>query len=183
MLQIFLISLILSLDALSVCIAGGIKSKSPKPGHALIIAAVFGSFQAVMPVFGWLVGEGMKLYIVAVDHWLAFILLSAVGLKMIQGGLSRKNKGQEEILNGKVLFLLGVVTSIDAFIIGITLSLAEIPFLLSVITIGAVTFILSFLGYLLGQKIGKLFGKKVELLGGALLLIIGAKILIEHLFA
>lgn len=182
-LQIFLISFSLAMDAFSVSIAGGMKSQTAKVAHALKIAAFFGIFQAVMPLIGWAIGEAMKGFITAIDHWVVFILLGIIGIKMIREALSNDKGEKKDILNTKTLLLLSIATSIDALIVGITLSLLKLPFFVSISTIGIVTFILSFLGFLFGKQIGAIFGKKVEILGGVALILIGLKILIEHLTA
>lgn len=169
------------MDALSVSATGGMRSQKAKLQHALKVAGFFGVFQAIMPVVGWSIGEVIKGFIFNVDHWIAFIILGILGIKMIHGALSNNLKEGKNILNTKTLLLLAIATSIDALIIGITLNLLKIPFLLSIITIGTVTFILSFLGFIFGKELRKLFGKKVEILGGVALIIIGLKILIEHL--
>ncbi|MBI2597227.1 manganese efflux pump [Candidatus Daviesbacteria bacterium] len=178
--QILLISFSLAIDAFSVSIAGGIKSQTSKIAHALKIALFFGIFQLVMPLIGLLISEAMKHYITTIDHWIAFILLGIIGIKMIHEA-SKNNDEKKEILDIKTLFILSIATSIDALIVGITLNLFKIPFVISIGIIGVVTFILSFLGFLFGKQIRKLFGKRVEILGGVCLIIIGLKILIEHL--
>jgi len=178
--QILLISFSLAMDAFSVSIAEGMKSQKGKITHALKVAVFFGMFQAIMPFIGWLIGEAMKGFVSSIGYWIAFILLGIIGLKMIHEALSSKDD-KKEILNTKILLMLSIATSIDALIVGITLGLFKIPFLISVITIGIVTFILSFLGFIFGKQIGRLFGKKVEILAGVILIIIGLKILIEHL--
>lgn len=179
-LQIFLISFGLAMDAFSVSIAGGMKSQAARVAHAVKIASFFGIFQAAMPVIGWLIAEAVREFIVAIDHWVAFILLGILGIKMIREALSNTGVERGYIFDTKTLLLLSVVTSIDALIVGITLSLLNTPFLASIIIIGTVTFILSFLGFLFGRRLGMLFGKKVEILGGAVLIFIGLKMLIEH---
>lgn len=179
--QIFIISFILALDAFSVSIAEGIKSQKAKAVHAVKISAFFGAFQAGMPVIGWFIGEALKGFIASVDHWIAFILLGVIGLKMIHEALNNTAEEKRGILNTKTLLLLSIATSIDALVIGITLSLLKIPFFVSITTIGVVTFILSFLGFIFGKQLGVMFGKKVEILGGVTLVLIALKILIEHL--
>lgn len=179
--QILLVSFSLALDAFSVSIAGGMKSKAVKVAAAAKVAAFFGIFQVVMPIFGWLIGETLKGFIASIDHWVAFILLGVIGIKMIREALSTDEEKKKNILDTKTLLLLSVATSIDALIVGITLNLLRIPFLFSIAAIGIVTFVLSFLGFLSGKYLGTMFGKKVEILGGVALIIIGSKILIEHL--
>jgi manganese efflux pump family protein len=179
-LQIFLIAFGLAMDAFSVSIAGGMKAQRAKTSDALKVALFFGVFQAVMPVFGWLVGQAAKGFIAGIDHWIAFILLGIIGIKMIREAFDDVNE-EKNILDTRTLLLLSVATSIDALIVGITLNLLDVPFFISIIVIGAVTFVLCFLGYLFGKRLGMLFEKKVEIIGGVVLIFIGLKILIEHL--
>jgi putative Mn2+ efflux pump MntP len=180
-LEIFFISLGLAMDAVSVSIAGGMKSQKAKIIHALKVAAFFGIFQAVMPVFGWLIGEATKGFISGIDHWVAFILLGIIGIKMIWEALNDSKMEKGNIFDTKTLLILSVATSIDALIVGITLNLLKTPFLISIAMIGTITFVLSFLGFLFGKQLGIFFGKKVGALGGIALILIGLKILIEHL--
>lgn len=169
------------MDSFSVSIAGGMRLQTGKVAHAIKVAAFFGGFQALMPFLGWLIGEALSELITAFGPWIAFILLGIIGAKMIREALSNNGIERKNILNTKTLLLLSVATSIDALIVGITLSLLEIPFIVAVSIIGIVTFILSFLGFLFGKKLGKVFSKEVEVFGGVILIIIGLKILIEHL--
>lgn len=182
LIEILIISVSLALDAVSVSIAGGLKSQQSKTIHAIKVAAFFGVFQAVMPLIGWYIGEMAKNLIQAVDHWVAFGLLTAIGIKMIHESLhNEENAEKKDILNNKTLIILSIATSIDALIVGVTIGLLQIPLLVSVSTIGIVTFILCFLGFIFGKQIGTLFGKRIEILGGIALIGIGIKILLEHL--
>jgi len=171
----------LSLDAFSVSIVGGMKVRGFKHLHALRTATFFGGFQALMPVIGWLIGEVLRGFITGIDHWIAFGLLGIIGVKMIQDSLSSDTGEKKNILEIKTLFLLAIATSIDALVVGITLSLIKIPFILSISIIGLVTFVVCFLGFLFGEKLGSRFGKRIEILGGLVLIGIGTKILLEHL--
>lgn len=179
-LQILFISFSLAMDAFGVSIAGGIKSKNPKIAHAVKVAAFFGLFQAAMPIIGWLIGQGAKDIITLAGHWIAFILLGFIGIKMIREA-SDANKVQGHIHHTGTLLMLSVATSIDALIIGVTLSFIKIPFLISITVISIVTFILSFSGFLFGRQLGYFFGRKIEIFGGLALIVIGFKILIENL--
>ena len=179
--QILLLSFSLALDSFSVSIAGGMKSQGAKLIHALKVAAFFGVFQAFMPVIGWSIGEAMKGFISGIDHWIAFGLLGIIGIRMIHEAFSEDNKERKNIVATKMLILLSIATSIDALVVGITLNLVKIPFILSISAIGIVTFILCFLGFLFGKKLGVNFGRKIEVLGGLVLIAIGIKILIEHI--
>lgn len=179
-LQTIFIAFSLAMDAVSASISGGIKSKSPKVSNAFKVAAFFGGFQAAMPIVGWSIGEALKGYISAIDHWIAFILLVFIGLKMINEALDKESI-RKDIFQTRTLVMLSLATSIDALIVGITLPLIKMPFVISISIIGIVTFILSFGGFLFGRKLGMLFGKRIEILGGLSLILIGLKILIEHL--
>ncbi|MDP3948200.1 MAG: manganese efflux pump MntP family protein [bacterium] len=179
--QILLIAVSLALDAFSVSIVGGMKVRGAKHLHALRVAAIFGIFQAVMPIIGWSVGEAMKGFIGGIDHWIAFGLLGIIGINMIRESLSDESSERKNLLDTNTLIFLAIATSIDALVVGITLSLIKIPFILSISIIGLVTFIICFLGFLFGEKLGARFGKKIEVLGGLALIAIGVKILIEHI--
>lgn len=179
-LQIFFIAFSLAIDTFGVSVIEGMKSHRSKTLQAFKVAAFFGIFQAVMPLVGWFIGELIRGIIFSVDHWVAFILLGGIGLKMLWEGLSKEGKNKD-IANTKVLILLSIATSIDALIIGITLPLLKVPPVVSIGVIGFVTFVLSFLGFIFGRQMGAFFGKKIEVLGGLALIVIGIKILIEHL--
>lgn len=178
--EIFLISISLALDSLAVSIAGGSQTQKSKIMHAVKVAAFFGAFQAIMPLLGWIIGETIKDAIISIDHWIAFFLLSGIGIKMIRESLSQnQDEEKKNILNNKTLILLSIATSIDAFVVGITLGLLTIPLFISISIIGIVTFILCFFGFLFGNRLGKLFGKRIEIIGGLTLIAIGTKILID----
>lgn len=181
--MIIIIAIGLSMDAFAVSVVSGSTYKQLHIKHALRMAAFFGGFQAIMPLIGSLAGLGLKQYITACDHWIAFVLLSAVGGKMIYESFKIKsvedNPDPSKIL---VLLVLAVATSIDALVIGITLSLITASIGLAVATIGLITFVLSYLGVLIGKRFGHFFENKIEILGGVILIAIGVKILVEHLF-
>jgi len=138
----------------------------------------------LMPVVGWAVGLSLQGLIVEVDHWIAFGLLSFIGAKMIYEAL--KNNGEEEkekTLKMRLLLTLAVATSIDALMVGLSFAFLQTSILLPVAAIGVVTFTLSFAGFYFGGILGKTFGHRIEILGGLILIAIGVKILVEHLFA
>ncbi len=175
----------LALDAFAVSITSGISIKNMKLRHALRIAIIFSVFQAMMPIIGWIIGDKARSFIVSVDHWIAFILLGIIGFKMIYEGLKidKDIEKESDPLNIHVLFVLAIATSIDALIVGLTLSVVNISILLPVIIIGVITFIMSFSGVYLGNKYGHVFdATKLEILGGIILILLGIKILITHLF-
>jgi putative Mn2+ efflux pump MntP len=180
-LQILLLSFSLALDAFSVSVVGGMKVRESKYLHALRVAATFGIFQAVMPVIGFFLGETMRTFITGIDHWIAFGLLGIIGINMIREALGNEKGENRNILNTKTLLFLAIVTSIDALVVGITLSFIKIPLIFSITVIGLVTFVICFLGFLFGEKLGSHFGKRIEILGGLALIAIGIKILVEHL--
>jgi manganese efflux pump family protein len=178
---ILLIAIGLSMDALAVSITSGAAIKKPKPEHALKIALFFGVFQAGMPVLGWLGGTGLKNFISGIDHWVAFIILSAVGIKMIYESAKGGEKEIKDPLDTKVLFMLAIATSLDALAVGVSMSFMDILILVPAIAIGVVTYLISFMGVFIGGMAGKFAGRKTEIAGGIILIMIGVKILAEHL--
>jgi putative Mn2+ efflux pump MntP len=183
LLTILIISVALSMDAFAVSIASGSAYRQLKLRHSLQIAIFFGGFQAFMPLIGSLAGLTLKKYIENYDHWIAFLLLSAVGAKMIYE--SFKIGSAEKFFDPSnifVLLALSVATSIDALAVGVTLSLITSSIIMAVFIIGIVTFALSYLGVFIGKKFGHFFENKIEAFGGLVLIAIGVKILSEHLF-
>lgn len=179
---ILFIAVGLSMDAFAVSITSGLTIKNLKVNNALKIAIFFGSFQAIMPLIGWLAGLSVRSFISGVDHWIAFGLLSFVGCKMIYESITTKPTAKENNpLNMYVLLVLSVATSIDALAVGLSLSFLNISIATPVVIIGVVTFLLSFLGVFIGDRFGHYFEKKMEIVGGLILIGIGIKILIEHL--
>jgi putative Mn2+ efflux pump MntP len=181
-LTILVIAFGLAMDAFAVSIGSGIAIKRLRIEHALRIAIFFGSFQAVMPVVGWLAGIGMKDFISGVDHWIAFGLLSSIGCKMIYES-TKMEPGKKHInpLNTSVLLFFSIATSIDALAIGVSFAFLKLAIITPVVVIGVVTFGLSFLGVYVGNRMGHFFEQKIELAGGIILIGIGIKILVEHL--
>ncbi|MHC4426891.1 MAG: manganese efflux pump MntP [Planctomycetota bacterium] len=180
---VIVIAVGLAMDAFVVSIVSGGAYRQLHVKHALRMALFFGGFQAFMPLIGSLAGLTIKEHIEHCDHWIAFGLLSAVGVKMIYE--SFKIKSVEENLDPSnifVLLVLSVATSIDALAVGITLSLIASSIVVAVVIIGLITFVLSYLGVIIGKKFGHFFENRIEALGGLILMGIGAKILLEHLF-
>lgn len=183
--ELFLIAVGLSMDAFAVSVCKGLNMRKINYAHGFVIALFFGVFQAVMPVIGWLLGVQFESYITSFDHWIAFVLLAFIGGKMIWEAL----KGGEEeaesdggLLKIKQLFILAIATSIDALAVGITFALLpDTNIWFSVSLIGVTTLVLSFLGVILGNKFGAKYKSKAELAGGVILVLIGLKILLEHL--
>lgn len=184
--SIILIAIALAMDAFAVSIASGIQLKKVKLRHALKIAFFFGFFQALMPLIGSTAGSKIKPLISGVDHWVAVILLTFIGIKMIYEACFIKKeakKEQKNPLDFKILIVLAIATSIDALAVGFSLSLLMNNFLMAIAVIGITTFILSFIGVLLGDLTGHLFEEKIEIAGGILLIFIGMKILLEHIWS
>jgi putative Mn2+ efflux pump MntP len=180
---ILLIAVGLAMDAFAVSLGIGTTGFANSARARFRLAWHFGLFQALMPVLGWLAGSAVAAFIAPVDHWIAFGLLSMVGVRMIRSGLST---GEESYLRdpsrGGTLILLSVATSIDAFAVGLSLAMLRVPILHPVVVIGLVTGALSLVGLLAGNGLGRTFGKRMEIVGGIILIAIGIRIVISHLF-
>lgn len=183
-LEILLLGIGLSMDAFAVSICKGLSAKRLQTRHYLIIGAWFGGFQALMPTIGFFLGSTFEQYITAFDHWVAFVLLSAIGAGMIKESLSKEESNGNDSFSFKTMLLLALATSIDALAVGITFALLpDVNVPLAVCLIGITTFVCS----AAGLKVGNLFGlkykakAKAELAGGIILILIGLKILLEHL--
>ena len=171
------------MDAFVVSIISGSAYRQLHVRHALRMALFFGAFQAFMPLIGSLAGLTLREYIADYDHWIAFGLLAAVGGKMIYESLKIKSVEENpDPSNIFVLLVLSVATSIDALAVGITLSLIAGSIVIAVIIIGLITFVLSYLGVYIGKRFGHFFESRMEAVGGIILIGIGTKVLIEHLF-
>jgi manganese efflux pump family protein len=181
----------LSMDAFAVSITNGAVTKGLKFSHAFKIACCFGVFQAVMPILGWLIGKAGEGLIQQLDHWIAFVLLGYIGGKMIYDAWKERNEVVEcqsrNPIRFRMLLVMSIATSIDALATGIILPSAvgastAALMGLAVSIIGAITFCICLGGVYIGKKFGTIFSSKAELLGGIVLILIGCKILIEHLF-
>ncbi len=176
LLTIILIAVGLATDAFFVAITKGIVIKSTVK-HGLIIALFFGGFQAIMTIFGWILGIPLETFVSTFASWIAFILISAVGIKMIYESFS-EDEDDNHNFSLYEIFFLAIATSIDAFVVGISFALLKTPILEPVIIIGFIAFILSFIGAYIGKNLGHLFGKEIEIAGGVLLIGIGLYLLI-----
>lgn len=187
---LFFLALSLSFDSFAVSVSSGLMLPGIRFFKACIIAFSLAFFQAVMPLIGWLAGISIREYLGEYDHWIAFGLLSALGIKMIIESLkSEEQRNNFHPLKPVVLLTMSIATSIDALIVGVSFAFIETPdqplwlaILLPVFVIGSVTFIMSMLGILFGKKAGSKLGKRMEMLGGVILIGIGLKILFEHLW-
>ena len=173
---IFLIAIGLASDAFVVAITKGMAIKSTFK-QALTIALVFGGFESIMILSGWIIGTSLVTFVSTWAPWIAFILLSAIGIKMIYDSFS--DKEDNDIFSLKEIFLLAIAVTIDAFAAGVTFALLQTSILNPFIIVGFTTFILSFIGVYLGKKLGHLFGQEIEILGGAVLIGMGIFILIS----
>ncbi len=178
--ELFILAVGLSMDAFAVAICKGLSVKKLTGKHMLITGLYFGFFQAFMPLVGYLLGKQFESLITEVDHWIAFVLLGIIGINMI-----RESRGCADELNDmftpKVMLPLAVATSIDALAVGVTLAFLRVNVISSVSFIGIITFALSAIGVKIGNIFGCRFKSVSELLGGIVLILMGTKILLEHL--
>ena len=179
---LIIIAIGLSFDSFAVSISCGLLIKEIKFTQAIRFVLPLAIFQGLMPVIGWFIGSQIKEYIIEVDHWLAFVLLAIIGIRMIVECRKQKIKKPINPLNFWINISMAIATSIDALIVGISFAILNMNIYLAILIIGSITFIISMLGVLFGKKTGEKFGKNMELLGGCILILIGIKILIEHLF-
>jgi putative Mn2+ efflux pump MntP len=177
---IFGIGLGLSMDAFAVSVINGFIIKKLNIRYAFRIAFSFGFFQALMPVIGWTLGLSFRKYITNIDHWIAFSLLCLIGGKMIYESINCSEE-KRDCLQFSALLILSIATSIDALAVGLSFSFLQIEIIMPALIIGVITFIVSLIGIFLGDKIGRFVGNKLELIGGLILIIIGIKIVLEHL--
>lgn len=182
--ELLLIAIGLSMDAFAVSVCKGLSMTKLNLKNAGIIAFFFGGFQAIMPLLGWFLGARFQRYIVSFDHWIAFALLAFIGGEMIVESVKHDEKIEEDgdSIKIKQLFLLAIATSIDALAVGITFALLPGTNIgLSVTLIGITTFIISFAGVGIGFRFGSKYEKKAQIVGGIILIVLGIKILLEHL--
>lgn len=184
-LELVLIGIGLSMDAFAVSVCKGLGMRTINIRHCLLIALFFGGFQALMPVLGWLLGRQFRQYIASVDHWIAFGLLTFLGIKMLVDAAKERREevnasGQAGLAIGE-LFMLAVATSIDALAVGVTFAFLQVRIAQAAALIGCVTFVISVGGVFIGNLFGSRFQNKATVLGGLILIAIGAKILLEDL--
>lgn len=181
LLSLFLIAVGLSMDAFAVSVCKGLATPKYKLKYSMICGAWFGGFQALMPAVGYLLGVNFKKYITAIDHWIAFVLLALIGFNMIREALKNDDEGADPSFTAKSMSLLAVATSIDALAIGITFAFLDVNIVAAVLFIGVCTFVISAAGVKIGSAFGTRFKSKAEIAGGAILIILGLRILVEHL--
>ena len=184
LLSIFIIAVSLSVDSFAASVVLGASSKRVKIINVIKVAFIMGFFQSMMPIIGWGVGDKFKYLISNYDHWIAFVLLGIVGGKMIYESFNDGNKPENSfhISNFYLLVTLGISTSIDALVVGVGFGILKVSVFTPAIIIGVITFLFSATGVLVGKNVGAKFGSKFEIIGGVVLILLGVKILIEHLY-
>lgn len=179
--ELFLIAVGLSMDAFAVAICKGLSAKKVTPKTMAIVGGYFGVFQGLMPLIGYFVGLQFQSYIENFDHWIAFALLSVIGINMIREALSHEEDNEGCDLSVKSMLPLAIATSIDALAVGVTFAFIGTDIVPAVTFIGITTFILSAAGVKLGSIFGAKYKSKAEIFGGCILILMGLKILLEHL--
>ena len=180
--ELLFLAIGLSMDAFAVAICKGLSSKHFNQKHAVIIALYFGTFQALMPAIGYLLGSRFQQSITAYDHWIAFALLSLIGGSMIKESFDHETETSSPSINFKEMLVLAIATSIDALAVGVTFAFLQVSLIPAISIIGITAFVMSFLGVKVGHVFGTKYKSKAEFAGGLILIVIGGKILIEHLF-
>lgn len=183
--ELFLVAVGLSMDAFAVAICKGLGMKRLNVGQAAVIALFFGGFQGLMPAIGWLLGSQFAHVVEPIDHWIAFALLVFIGGKMLVDALRGGEDETEEATDGRLdlreLVMLAIATSIDALAVGVTFAFLQMDIVFPVLFIGVTTFLLSFAGVAIGHQFGSRWERPSTIAGGIVLILIGCKILLEHL--
>lgn len=180
--ELLVLALGLSMDAFAVSICKGLSVPKLQAKHCLICGVYFGGFQALMPLIGWALGIRFQSMITNIDHWIAFVLLAVIGANMIKESFSKEEECPDASFGFKTMLTLAVATSIDALAVGVTFAFLDVSIVPAVLLIGATTFVCSAVGVKIGNVFGNRFQSKAEFFGGLVLIAIGLKILIEHLF-
>ena len=179
--ELLILAVGLSMDAFAVSVCKGLSIRGLMPRHAVIVGLWFGAFQALMPAVGWLLGASFTDMISVVDHWIAFVLLAFIGGNMIREALGKDEEDCDPSLAPLAMLVLAVATSIDALAVGVTFAFLRVDILPAVTLIGVCTFLISAVGVKVGNVFGARYKSKAELFGGVVLVLIGLKILLEHL--
>lgn len=179
--SLFLLAVGLSMDAFAVAICKGLSTRELNWKKMGLVGLWFGGFQALMPVIGYLLGSAFEQYIVAIDHWIAFILLGLIGANMIRESLSKEEECVDASFAFKPMLVMAVATSIDALAIGITFAFLRVNIVAAASFIGVTTFVLSAIGVKIGNVFGSRYKGVAEFAGGVILILLGLKILLEHL--
>ena len=179
--ELLLLSVGLAMDAFAVSICKGISMKRMNWRKALTIGMYFGGFQALMPVIGYFLGTAFESIITNIDHWVAFILLGIIGGNMIKEAFEDESENCNDDVGFKTMIMLAIATSIDALAVGITFAFLKVNLIAAISMIGVITFVLSDIGTKIGNRFGDKYESKAELVGGVILVLLGIKILLEHL--
>lgn len=184
--ELFLLGIGLAMDAFAVSVCKGLGMRRLNKKQTLIIGLYFSGFQALMPLIGWLLGSQFQKYITSIDHWIAFILLSFIGGKMMIEAIREWNEEEtvdvmDAPLDHKNMLVLAVATSIDALAVGITFAFLDTPIIEAITIIGITTMVISIIGVVVGNFFGSRYKSKAEFIGGLILVLLGLKILLEHL--
>lgn len=179
--ELLLLSIGLAMDAFAVSICKGISMKKMNWKKAIIIGLYFGEFQALMPTIGFFLGSAFQNLITSIDHWIAFLLLTIIGGGMIKESFGNDSENRNDDVSFKTMIVLAIATSIDALAVGITFAFLKVNLILAVSLIGIITFVLAVAGTKIGNKFGDKYESKAELVGGVILVLLGIKILLEHL--
>ena len=180
--ELFIIAVGLSMDAFAVAIAKGLSVQTVRPRHSVCVGSWFGGFQALMPLLGFYLGVTFSRFVESVDHWIAFILLGIIGVNMLREAASCEKVVPDPDFSARTMFLMAVATSIDALAVGVSFAVLSVEIWSAVAIIGVTTFILSVVGLKIGNIFGCRYKSKAEFFGGAVLLLLGIKILVEHTF-
>ena len=181
LIELFLIAVGLSMDAFAVSICKGLSVRKAEPRHSLIVGAYFGGFQALMPAIGYVLGRQFESLITSVDHWIAFVLLGIIGGNMIREALKGEQEELDDSFTFRTMLPLAIATSIDALAMGVTFAFLQVQIVPAVLFIGVTTFVLSAVGLKVGNVFGAKYKSRAELFGGVVLVLMGIKILLEHL--
>lgn len=181
LLSLFTIAIGLSMDAFAVSICKGLAMKKITVKKAMTVGLWFGGFQALMPLIGYLLGIRFQSHITAIDHWIAFFLLGIIGFNMIREACSKEEEKADDSLHAKDMLLLAIATSIDALAVGVTFAFLQVSIIPAITLIGITTFVCSMLGVKIGNVFGTRYKSRAELTGGVILILMGLKILLEHL--
>lgn len=171
----------LAMDAFAVSICKGLAMREKVLKKGIIVGLWFGGFQALMPTIGFFLGTQFKDQITSIDHWIAFVLLGLIGINMVKEALSNDEEQADDSIAVKEMFMLAVATSIDALAVGITFAFLNVHIVSAASMIGVCTFLISFAGVKIGNIFGTKYKSKAELAGGIILILLGFKILLEHL--
>lgn len=179
--EVLLISIGLAMDAFAVSVCKGLSMRKMNWKKAIIIGLYFGIFQALMPVLGYFLGTTFDHFITSIDHWIALILLAGIGINMIKEAFTQDSENCNDKIDAKTMVILSIATSIDALAVGITFACLRVKIILPSILIGLITFTLSIIGVKIGNRFGNKYQSRAEFSGGLILILLGIKILLEHL--